>query len=733
MKYILLLFISANCLANELNAQTPVTITVATKDHALVLQTDKDKRLGTVYFGNALSDNNEYALVTKQQNIADNNGAISNNAYTPAGTWNLLEPAIQVIHGDGNNSLELQYVSHDVKKTDDNVSITSIVLKDPVYPFSVTLFYKTYFKENVIEQWTIIDNAETKPVILKKYASANLFFNNTHFFLKHYHGGWAQEMKPEETELGAGITTLDSKLGTRANLFQPPSFALSFDKPATEDAGTVLLGTLAWTGNFEINFEKDNPEHLRVIAGINHFASDYQLQPGQKFQTPSFIYTVSNNGKGEASRSLHSWARKYRLVDGNGSRLTLLNNWEATYFDFNEEKLVGLFNGAKELGVDMFLLDDGWFGNRYPRNNDEAGLGDWKENVKKLPQGIGYLIKKATDAGIKFGIWVEPEMVNPRSELYEKHKDWVIRQPERPEIYFRNQLVLDLSNPEVQQFVYGVVDSLLIKNPAMAFLKWDCNAVIYNAHSKYLEKKQLPQSQLYIDYVNGLYSILKKLRAKYPTLPMMLCSGGGGRVDYEALKYFTEYWPSDDTDPLERIFIQWENSYFFPAIASCNHVTDWSKVPLKFRVDVAMMGKLGFDIVVNQLPEKDLAFAKQAVGVYKSISDLVWHGDLYRLADPHENNIASVMYQNETKTRSVVFTYLIANRFATSSTVDPIKLKGLDPKKKYSVNEINLYPRTTSLIAAGNTYSGEYLMSIGINPRINPNRTSVILELKEAK
>ncbi len=494
-----------------------------------------------------------------------------------------------------------------------------------------------------------------------------------------------------------------------------------------------MMGTLAWTGNFKFDFEKDAYGHLRLITGINPFASDYTLAPAKTFQTPAFIYTFSSNGKGEASRNLHTWARNYRLMDGHGSRLTLLNNWEATYFDFDENKLVDLFKGAKDLGVDLFLLDDGWFANKYPRNHDSAGLGDWQENVKKLPQGIGYLVKEAKQAGIGFGIWVEPEMVNPKSELYEKHRDWVLRQPQRPEHYFRNQLVLDLVNPEVQDFVYGVLDSLMMKNPELAYIKWDCNAVIYNAHSVYLSRQKLPQSHIYVEYVNGLYKVLERIRKKYPKIPMMLCSGGGGRVDYASLKYFTEYWPSDNTDPLERVFIQWENSYFFPSIASCNHVTNSGNQPFKYKLDVAMMGKLGFDIVVGKMSANDLAFGKQSLKVYDSISGLVWHGDLYRLSDPRENNIASLLYANADKSRAVVFNYLTNNRFMITSTVDPVRLDGLDPSKKYAVREINLYPQQQPVIQAGTVYSGDYLMRVGINPDMHARRSSVVLLLEERR
>jgi alpha-galactosidase len=712
---------------NQLLAQ--VTIPVITANNALLLQADKAGNLVTVYFGKKLANLNDYEKIADVYKTSADYTGLLNSAYTPSGSRNLAEPAISVTHSDGNKSLDLRYVSHQLTKINDDISLLSIKLKDPVYAFEVTLYYKSYFKEDVVEQWSAIKHQEKGDVVLDKYASANLCLKAQSYWLRQYHGDWAKEMQPEETELTHGIKTLDSKLGTRANLFEPSVFMISLDKPATEDEGSVLYGALEWSGNFREDLELDPQGNLRIIAGINNYASPYVLKPGEDFTTPAFLYTFSDLGKGDASRKLQSWARNYKILDGKGTRLTLLNNWESTYFNFNEEKLSGLLKDTKKLGVDLFLLDDGWFGNKYPRNDDHAGLGDWQENRKKLPNGIVSLVKEAKSDDVKFGVWIEPEMVNPKSELYFKHPDWVVKQPKRDEYYFRNQLVLDLANPAVQEFVYKIVDSLFIKNPGLAYIKWDCNAVIYNAYSTYLKKNQ---SQFYVDYVHGLYKVLDRIRAKYPTVPMMLCSGGGGRVDYGALKYFTEYWPSDNTDPLERIFIQWEYSYFYPAIASANHVTDWGKQPLKFRVDVAMMGRLGFDIVINKLSETNLLFCQNAVKLYNSIKPIIWQGDQYRLSDPRKEDVASMMYVDSTQSSAVIFNYLVNYRYGAESKL-PLRLKGLNPQKQYQLKEVNLYPDTAPAPENTKVYSGDFLMKVGFNPVVNSNRTSVVIQLNEVK
>ncbi|WP_346239142.1 alpha-galactosidase [Niabella insulamsoli] len=701
-------------------------IPIITAQNALILRIDQKKNLSTIYYGKKLANATEYVLIPQAYRQSIDYSEVANAAYTTSGSQNLLEPAITVTHADGNNSLNLRYVNHEQKKLENGATLLTILLKDPVYNFYVTLCYKSYFAQDVIEQWAIIKHTEKSNVLLQKFASANLHIKAKSFWLTQYHGDWAKEMQSETSKLTHGIKTLDSKLGTRANLFQPSVFMVSLERPATEDEGTVLYGSLEYSGNFKTDFELDNQNNLRIVSGINNYASTYTLKPDEEFTTPAFLHTLSTKGKGAASRNLQEWARNYKILNGNENRLTLLNNWEATYFDFNESKLKELIRDTRKLGVDLFLLDDGWFANKYPRNGDVAGLGDWAPNQKKLPNGIGTLVKEATDNKVKFGIWIEPEMVNPKSELYEQHPDWVVKQPNRPEHYFRNQLVLDLCNPQVQDFVFNTVHNLFINNGDIAYIKWDCNSVIYNAHSSYISN----QSHFYIEYMKGLYKVLKRIREKHPKVPMMLCSGGGGRVDYGALQYFTEFWPSDNTDPLERIFMQWEYSYFYPAIATANHVTDWGKQPIKFKTDVAMMGKLGFDIVVKDLSKSDLLYCQSAIRHYNKFKDIVWFGTQYRLSNPTEADVASMAYINNTKTKGVIFNYLVNNRYGAGS-IYPIRLKGLDRQKKYKITEICLYPETRSAIDEEKVYTGDFLMNIGFNPMINAQRSSVILSIEQ--
>lgn len=682
-------------------------IIIETDNTALVYDVADNNRLYQRYFGKKLRDRSDYSQIP--------NGP---EALITHGMEDYYEPAIHINHPDGNPSTLLTYRGHETSTLSDGAKQTVITLSDPEYKDEVKLVYVAYPEHDIIKSHTEITNRENKPIEVEKYASSMLHFANGDYYLTQYNGDWASEANATESKLEFGKKQLDSKLGSRVNMFCSPFFQLGLDSPASENSGDLLVGTLGWTGNYRFTFEVDHKGELRVISGINPYASARTIQKGETFKTPEFIFTLSDAGRGKASRNFHDWARDHQLNKGNDTRMTLLNNWEATYFDFDEEKLIKLIGEAKELGVNMFLLDDGWFGNKYPRHNDTQGLGDWTETENKLPNGIGALTEAAKKNGVKFGLWIEPEMVNPKSELYQLHKDWVITLPNRDEYYFRNQLVLDLSNPKVQDYVFGVVDNLMTKYPDIAFFKWDCNSPITNIFSNY---EKMNQNHLYVDYVKGLYNVLERIKAKYPDLMMMMCSGGGGRSDFEGLKYFTEFWPSDNTDPIERLYIQWGFSQVFPSKTLCAHVTTWNRsTPVKFRTNVAMMGKLGFDLKLDDMTKDEVEYCKRAIKNYNGLKPVILEGDQYRLVSPYEGQHAATMYVGKNDGNAVLFTFDIYPRYKQGifKSEANVKMNGLNPDARYKVTEID---RTDGNNQTVGEYSGEYLMKVGL-PLFTLNR-----------
>lgn len=706
------MLIVAMCMVSAV-AFAQKTIRVSTDKTDLVLKVSPKGRLYQVYLGDKLRNPADYDHLPWEV-YASSDAAVStrgHEAYAASGGEDFFEPAVAVTHADGNKTTYLYYQNVEQKAVNGGTE-TVITLRDQVYPLTVRLHYVAYPKENVIKAWSEISHQEKAPVVLWRYSSAMLYFKADRYFLTSYHGDWAREGQPETAPLTRGKKVIDTKLGTRAAMQTEPFFELGFDEPAKENEGRAMLGTIGWPGNFRFTFEVDNVGVLRVLPAINPYASDYQLKAGEVFTTPEFIFTLSDHGVGEASRNLHDWARQYQVNKGMEGRLTLLNNWENTGFDFDQQTLAELMKDAKDLGVDLFLLDDGWFANKYPRKDDRAGLGDWESTKGKLPEGIPGLVRDAKNAGVKFGIWIEPEMVNPKSELFEKHPDWAIMQPNREPYYHRHQLVLDISNPKVQDYVFGIVDRIMTENPDVAYFKWDCNSVVTNIFSPYHKTNQ---GNFYIDHIRGIYSVLTRIHDKYPDLPMMLCSGGGGRMDYEMLKYFTEFWCSDDTDPYERIYIQWGLSKFFPAKTMSSHVTNWNRnTSVKFRTDVCSSCKLGFDIDLKSLSAEEYQFVKQAVSNYDLMKPVIFDGDLYRLVSPYEGNHCAINYVSKDRQRAVLFAFDLHPRYMEPLT--NVRLQGLDPDRTYTVRETNLMPgKKSELTCDGKQYSGDYLMKVGLS------------------
>jgi alpha-galactosidase len=594
-------------------------------------------------------------------------------AYPAGGDGWVFEPALQVTHADGNTSTDLRVRDWAVQG-----DTTRIELKDPQYPFFLTLCFRAIPELDVIESWTIVRHEESSAVSLQAYASSSLPFDASNLHLTQFHGDWVDEANLYTERLGPGIKILDSKLSSRAHQFTAPWFLLSRG-PLKEEEGEIFGGCLAWSGSFRFSFELVPKQGIQAICGINPFGSALRLPPNEELTTPKMVWAWSGAGVGEHSRKLHRYVREHVIRDGQTPRPILLNNWEATYFKFDERKIVSLFDGAKDLGMELFLLDDGWFGEKYPRDDDTQGLGDWCTDPKKLPNGLSALTEAADERGLRFGLWFEPEMVNPRSELFERHPDWIVAQPKREIELKRNQIVLDLSRPEVREYAFRVLDDTLSANPGITYVKWDCNRYFTQPGSSYLDLDH--QGHLPLEYTRGVYEVMERLAESHPSVQVMMCSGGGGRVDYGAMRFAHELWPSDMTDPERRIFIQWGFSHFYPAMAVANHVTRYKERPMSFAFDVAMSGRLGMDVDVEKLTPEDRRYSATAIRAYKGIRDVVQLGDLYRLESPYEGSRSALMYV--LGERAVVFVYSLGN-----SPGSALPLRGLIPDRMYEVRPL---------------------------------------------
>lgn len=714
---ILLISCFALLLGAGVNAAEPRAIEVVTDDLAMVLTVSGDGTVLFRHFGRRIA-RPETFLQKKSYRRSDH--GTDPEAYPVMGGRNFREPALRVVHAGGDLNTELRYVSHNVRERDEGDVVETTVRMIDRCGLEVSLIYTAYSRENVIAVHSEIVNAEKASVKLCNYYSAALPVKASKFLLTHFYGAWAREMQVDHTLLTHGSKSIESRKGVRTTHTENPSFLLSLDTESfDENYGEVIAGALAWSGNFKLNFEVDEFDGLTILGGINPYASEYTLSPGQRFVTPDMIFTYSFEGAGGASRNLHDWARRYGVYHAETLRPTLLNSWEGAYFDFTTRTLLDMIDDVKEMGLEMFVLDDGWFGNEYPRNNDKMGLGDWQVNRTKLPEGIDYIAEYAHKQGVKFGIWIEPEMVNPQSVLARTHPDWIVKADGREIPKMRNQWLLDLSNPAVQDFVFSVFDNTLRLSPNIDYVKWDANRHVESVGSEFLPEDR--QSHFWVDYVQGFYDVCRRIREKYPDVIVQACASGGGRVEYGALKYFDEVWTSDNTEALSRAFIQYGTNMIYPALVTGSHVSavpnhqTHNVTPLKFRFDIASAGRLGMELQPRSMTDDERAFARRAIASYKQYRDIVFNGDLYRIASPYDDKgYYALMYVSKDKCRAVVFAYNI--KYQGRALTPKFRLRGLDAAKSYKLTELNV--DRSKFWGNGRTFGGDFLIGEGINPHL---------------
>lgn len=683
---------------------------ISTQRTSLLITAEKGEKSKFQYYGSLISDRDI-------QGIYDSNLNFNVPSYPVFGLNTPGERAMAVTHSDGNMSLDL-FVDN-VEQYDDNEGhITVVNMKDNIYPFALRQYFKAYKNTDIISTWVEVDNQGKKPITLHRFASAFIPVHRGDNWMTHFHGHWGAESTMEEEKLTNGQKVISNKDGLVNTETDNPSFMITMDGKPSEDNGHVFGGTLAWTGNYLIKMDVRNTQ-FNMIAGINEETSHYILDSKESFVTPEFAMTYSSEGKGGVSRAFHRWAREYKLHNGNKLHDILLNSWEGVYFNVNQKEMDDMMRNFSALGGELFVMDDGWFGNKYPRNKANCGLGDWEVCKDKLPEGIGGLLESAKKYGIKFGLWIEPEMANTKSELFEEHPDWILRIDNRPLSTGRGgtQVVLDLTNPEVQDFVFGVVDKLMTEYPDIYYMKWDDNCWLLDYGSSYLPKEK--QSHLYIEYQRGLNKVLERIREKYPDLVLQACAGGGGRVNYGILPYFNEFWTSDDTDALQRIYLQWGISNFYPAIGMASHVSadknhqTGRTIPLKFRFDVAMSGRLGMEIQPKDMSDKDKAFARRAISAYKEIRPVVQLGNLYRLVSPYDNKgLSSLVYVSDDKSRAVLFVYKISHFI--NMVIPKVRLNGLDPDSYYKIKDLTPVDENKPSILNEKVVKGRILMEEGI-------------------
>ena len=694
-----IMFIVLVCLANIIYAQSNVIVknsentawSLYTKSFLYQIAVTNAGSVDLTYFGNRTQDVKSLKAGWREE-VSVRGG---NSATTPM---------LEVIFEDGVRDIELAFVDANII-TLDGYSTLVINQKDVFYPLTVTEYIRVLPEYDLLEKWIEVKNTGKKENIrIENVQSGSFFLPKDDYSLTHLSGRWGHEFQPNQTRLTQGVKTLQTK---DFRSFGSSFFAIRPVGETNETKGKVWFGSLIYSGNWRADFDKSADGEVQVVSGINFWDQNVNLKPGKNFTTPKMIIGYTDEGMEGASQNLASFTREQILPmkHRNGVRPVLYNSWYATTFNVNEEQQLALAKIAKEIGVEMFVIDDGWFKGRV---NDQAGLGDWTVDKNKFPNGLKPMIDKINAMGLDFGIWIEPEMVNPNSDLYRTHPDWVLNYPNRTRHTGRNQLMLNLAREDVYNYLYNSFHQLLKENN-IKYIKWDMNKSLTDPGFPSAEIKE--QRSVRIKYVENLYRLIESLRNEFPDVWFENCASGGGRIDLGMLSLMDFNWLSDNTDPVERIFIQHAYLNAFPANTMISWVTeeDWhhQNHPLNFKFDVSMSGILGVGYDITKWTQEEKATAKGKISRYKEIRETVQFGTHYRLVSPYENNRSVLQFVNKEMTESIVFVYNLAeypaNAVSETKRSNEVQLRGLQPEASYKIEGIE-----------GN-FTGHFLMINGID------------------
>ncbi len=703
---------------------------LTTQNTAYVIGTIANGRLSHFYWGERLLGPNDYPGVGRPLSTYGREQlAMPSDEYPTWGGFLYSEPCLKISYANGNRDTKLLYSTYRQEGDENELPVLVITLQESANPLEVDLYYRIIPEFDLIERKAIIRNVSSEWIDLESTLSAawqlpKLYTGN--YRLTHLSGRWSSETQLRRLSLSAGRHVLESRQGLTsadANPFFAVDIQTLDSAGASEEQGQVWFGALAWSGNWKITVDQHfDPMRAYVAGGINDFDFRWRLSPDEEFSTPPFLAGYTAHGFGQASRNLHQHQLKYLLPRSVAHQLrpVLYNSWEAVSFDVNEEKQLALAQRAVQVGIELFVVDDGWFGERH---HDRAGLGDWWVNPQKFPRGLDPLIAEVHRLGMKFGIWVEPEMVNPDSDLYRAHPEWVYHFSERDGSQHRNQLVLNLARSEVASYIFDSLNRLLEQH-TIDFVKWDFNRSVTEPGwpDAPLEK----QREVSVRHIQAFYQIVEQLRVKHPHVLWEVCAGGGGRADLGALARFDQCWTSDNTDPFDRLLIQEGYSQVYAPKTMMAWVSNSPEsthinnraLGLTYRFHSAMMGSLGLGEDLHRYSDEEMEQVAEFVAEYKSIRHTIQHGLLYRLISPRTGDMAAVQYVSEDMSESVVFVFWHSQHYW--QVAPRIYLRGLEASGLY---------RIEGIAYEHHLVSGQSLMSTGIAPELRGHFASALIKL----